>query len=73
MINGKPYFGIKFIKKTTYEEIYTDNEDIIRNWFNQLKNYCILTKFRSYFQSIKVIGKGNFAKVFLVKRISDQK
>ena len=73
MINGKPYFGIKFIKKKTYEELFTDNEDIIRNWFNKLKQYCILTKFRCYFKSKQVIGQGNFAKVFLVERFSDKK
>lgn len=26
MINGKEYFGIKFIKKKTYEELFSDNE-----------------------------------------------
>jgi len=38
-----------------------------------LRQYCILTKFRCYFESLKVIGKGNFAKVFLVRRISDSR
>lgn len=46
---------------------------MIRDWFNKLKQYCILTKFRCYFRSKKVIGKGNFAKVFLVERFADQK
>lgn len=32
-----------------------------------------MTKFRCYFKTKKVIGKGNFAKVFLVERISDCK
>lgn len=32
-----------------------------------------MTKFRCYFKTKKVIGKGNFAKVFLVERISDGK
>ena len=73
MINGKPHYGIKFIKKKTYEELFTDSEEILKKWFNILKHFCILTKFRCYFRSKKVIGKGNFAKVFLVERISDKK
>ena len=46
---------------------------MINEWFEYLKRFCILTKFRCYFKSKKVIGKGNFAKVFLVERISDSK
>ena len=42
-------------------------------WFEVLKQYCILTKFRTYFISKKVLGKGNFAKVYLVERREDNK
>lgn len=45
----------------------------MNEWFEGLKRYCILTKFRLYFETIKVIGKGNFAKVFLVERKTDKK
>ena len=73
VINGVKHFGIKFIKKQNYEELYHTDEKVINAWFEVLKSYCILTKFRCYFESIKVIGKGNFAKVFLVRRLSDSK
>ena len=73
IINGIEHFGIKFIKKKTYEELFCPNENIIREWFEYLKKYCIMTKFRCYFKTKKVIGKGNFAKVFLVERFSDNK
>ena len=46
---------------------------MINEWYEVLKRYCILTKFRLYYETIKVIGKGNFAKVFLVERKSDKK
>ena len=72
-INGENHFGLKFIKKRAYEELFTTNEAIINEWFDFLKRFCILTKFRLYFETIKVIGKGNFAKVFLVERKSDLK
>lgn len=73
VIDGIPHFGLKFIKKKTYEELFHKDERIIDQWFEILKRYCILTKFKCYFESIKVIGKGNFAKVFLVRRLTDSK
>ena len=45
-IEGKTYFGLKFIKKKTYEELYHENEEVILQWFHYLKQHCILTKFR---------------------------
>lgn len=73
VINGVKHYGLKFIKKQNYEELYHTDEKVIDAWFEALKRYCILTKFRCYFESVKVIGKGNFAKVFLVRRLSDSK
>ena len=72
-INKKNNFGLKFIKKRAYEELYTESEEVINVWYETLKKYCILTKFRLYYETIKVIGKGNFAKVFLVERKVDKK
>jgi tRNA A-37 threonylcarbamoyl transferase component Bud32 len=73
MVNDEPHFGLKFIKKKTYEEIFHKDEKVVDQWYQHLKRQCILTKFKCYFESIKVIGKGNFAKVFLVRRIVDKK
>ena len=73
LIKGVLHYGIKFIKRRTYEELFHPDKEVVNHWFELLKRYCILTKFRCYFESIKVLGKGNFAKVFLVKRISDGK
>lgn len=73
VINGVPHFGIKFIKKRAYEELLTANEVTANEWFEALKRYCVLTKFRLYYETIKVIGKGNFAKVFLVERKTDRR
>ena len=72
-IKGVQQFGLKFIKKKAYEELFVKDEETAIKWYNKLKKYCVLTKFRLYFETIKVIGKGNFAKVFLVQRVSDKK
>lgn len=66
MIKGVPHYGIRFVKKRTYEEILSPDSGLVDQWFEQLKRYCLLTKFRLYFDSKQVLGKGNFAKVFLV-------
>ena len=73
MINDEVHSGLKFIKKRAYEELFSLNEVMLSEWFEVLKRYCILTKFRLYYETIKVIGKGNFAKVFLVERKTDKK
>lgn len=71
MINGERHFGIKFIKRRAYEELLTTNEAMANEWFEALKRWCVLTKFRLHYETIKVLGKGNFAKVFLVERKTD--
>lgn len=73
IIDGDKYYGLKLIKKKAYEELFVKDEGIARMWFAILKRQCVLTKFRLYYETIKVIGKGNFAKVFLVERKSDNK
>lgn len=72
-INDRLQFGLKFIKKRAYEELFTESEEIVNHWFEILKRYCILTKFRLFYETIKVLGKGNYAKVFLVERKTDKK
>lgn len=73
LIKGKPYYSLKFIKRKTYEELFHENEEVIDEWFEHFKEFCILTKFRNYFKSMKVLGKGSFAKVFMVSRLKDQR
>lgn len=37
VINGRPHYGIKFVKKSTYEEIFTADRKVLAKWFNKLK------------------------------------
>ena len=72
LIKDKTYYYIKFTKLRSYEIIYHKDKNVIINWFNFLKKHCILLKFSKKFKTIKVLGKGNFAKVYLVKNIEDE-
>lgn len=70
-INGVAVHGLKFIKKRTYEELFSPSATQIEVWHQALKRCCLLTKFRLHFDSLRVLGRGNFAKVFLVRRRTD--
>ena len=71
VINNKKFFGLKFVKRKTFEELFHEKEEVIDLWYEHFKEFCVLTKFRLYFKSIKVLGKGSFAKVFKVQRFKD--
>ena len=73
VINGQKYYGLKFVKRKTFEELFHEKEEVIDLWYEHFKEYCVLTKFRLYFESVKVLGKGSFAKVFKVSRLKDDK
>ena len=68
-MGDKLYFSIKFNKPTSYEQIFHPSKTVIEEWYYYLKRYCILTGFNKKFKSIKVLGEGNFAKVYLVEKL----
>lgn len=69
---GKTVFGIRFIKNKNYEEIYHQDNEMIQTWYSLLKKYCVMSKFRELYKIENMIGKGNFAKVYVTKRMEDQ-
>lgn len=73
VVLGKNVHGIRFIKNKNYEEIYHQDIDVIMDWFCLLKKYCVMSKFREMYKIQNMIGKGNFAKVFITTRLEDQK
>ena len=72
-VAGRTLNGIRFIKNKNYEEIFHESMTVVQQWFDSLKRYCILSKFREVYQIKNVIGKGNFAKVYITTRVSDHK
>lgn len=71
-VNGQAYFGVRIIKGRNYEDILSEREATATKWYNLLKKFCVLSQFGMTYENVKVLGQGNFAKVFLVKRKSDQ-
>lgn len=70
---GKHIHGIRFIKAKNYEEIFHTELSVIVDWFEVLKRYCVMSKFREIYKIKNMIGKGNFAKVYVTTRLEDQK
>jgi hypothetical protein len=70
-IKGKTCYGLKFVKKRTYEQLFTHDRGIFDAWFNALKGFCILSKFRVKFESIDVVAQNDLAKVLRVRRQTD--
>jgi serine/threonine protein kinase len=71
-VSGTNYYGIRIIKNKNYEDLLTENEDMAKKWFGLFKKFCILSQFGLSYENVKVLGQGNFAKVFLVKKKADQ-
>lgn len=72
-IVGKTVNGIRFIKNKNYEEIYHQDLEVVLDWYDLLKKYCVLSKFREIYKIQNLIGKGNFAKVYVTKKLESQK
>lgn len=71
-LQGTQYYGIRIIKHRNYEDLLSESEITAKKWYNLLRRFCILSQFGMTYENVKVLGQGNFAKVFLVKRKSDK-
>ena len=58
---------LRLIKNKKYEELWSDDEKALTHWYEQLGRYCVYSNFRSDFDVLTLLGKGNFAKVYLVE------
>jgi len=65
--------GFTITKHNLTFEFTTPNKQIADNWVNALRNVCVLSGFHDEYKAIKMIGKGSFAKVYLVESRSTNK
>jgi len=59
--------GFSISKNGATYEFYSAEKEVIENWIIALKNVCILTTFHEEYKALKMIGRGSFAKVYLVE------
>jgi len=69
--SGVKFHGIRIIKHRNYEDFLHQDKNVVKAWFECLKRYCLMSQFGLFYENVKVLGQGNFAKVFLVKKKSD--
>lgn len=61
------HFCIRFVRNMVYTDLWTDDEEHFNNWYQQLSKVFIQCDFHTKFNTIKMIGKGSFARVYLVE------
>lgn len=59
--------GIRFIKNMKYTDLWLKDESELASWQAALSKVCIQSDFHTKFQAVKMIGKGSFARVYLVE------
>jgi serine/threonine protein kinase len=66
-------WGFSLTKNGNTYEFFANDETLINNWFAALRQFCLLTNFHDEYKALKMIGKGSFAKVYLVESKQNQK
>jgi len=60
-------YGFAITRNGNKYEFFSSDEKSIESWTNALKTICVLTNFHDEYKAQKMIGKGSFAKVYLVE------
>ncbi len=60
-------YCVRFIKNMKYCDFWVEKEEDFREWRKQLSKVFIQSDFHEKFNAIKMIGKGSFARVYLVE------
>lgn len=65
--------GFALTKNGSTYEFTSKDEAVVKRWINDLKSICVLSTFHEEYKAIKMIGRGSFAKVYLVESKSNGK
>ncbi|KAM3131397.1 hypothetical protein pb186bvf_016469 [Paramecium bursaria] len=64
--------GFRLTRNSQSIDFVAANEQSLNLWYEYLKQYCVQRGFKQLYTVNKLIGKGNFAKVYSAQRKSDQ-
>eukprot|EP00331_Platyophrya_macrostoma_P004586 CAMPEP_0176430336 /NCGR_PEP_ID=MMETSP0127-20121128/14191_1 /TAXON_ID=938130 /ORGANISM="Platyophrya macrostoma, Strain WH" /LENGTH=634 /DNA_ID=CAMNT_0017812203 /DNA_START=8 /DNA_END=1912 /DNA_ORIENTATION=- len=59
--------GFSLTKNGNTFDFTSKNDTVIKIWVTQLKGICVLVTFHDDYKALKMIGRGSFAKVYLVE------
>lgn len=62
---GNYKYSLTFVRNRKFTEIFTENEEVFKEWIQVLRLLTIQTDFHLRYKVIKMIGKGSFARVYL--------
>ena len=65
-------FCFKFIRNMVFTDLWTDDEDHFNEWVKHFSQVFILCNFHHKYNTIKMIGKGSFARVYMVEHKETQ-
>ncbi|CAD8213286.1 unnamed protein product [Paramecium octaurelia] len=65
-------YGFKLTRNRKSVELFAHNEQAQVVWYDYMKSFCIQRGFNNVYSINKLIGKGNFAKVYSAQKKSDQ-
>lgn len=64
---GDMNYCIRFVRNMRYTDLWSTDEAHWRDWRRQLNKVFLQCDFHTKFNTIKMIGKGSFARVYLVE------
>jgi len=67
------YHCFRFIRNMKYADLYCDNDINFNEWKDQFSKVFIQCDFHTKFNTIKMIGKGSFARVYLIENKKNKK
>eukprot|EP00331_Platyophrya_macrostoma_P001213 CAMPEP_0176405486 /NCGR_PEP_ID=MMETSP0127-20121128/360_1 /TAXON_ID=938130 /ORGANISM="Platyophrya macrostoma, Strain WH" /LENGTH=571 /DNA_ID=CAMNT_0017784541 /DNA_START=311 /DNA_END=2026 /DNA_ORIENTATION=- len=67
LLSADGTYGFSLSKNGITYEFTTKNENVLGPWVKSLKTICILCTFHEEYKAVKMIGRGSFAKVYLVE------
>ena len=72
-LDQTPSYCFKFIRNKRMTDLFTTEEDVYEEWKVQFSKVFWQCNFQAKYEPLKEIGKGSFAKVYLVKNINTGK
>jgi len=57
-------YGFRLSLNSQWVELFCKSREESEKWFALLKQWCVLTTFSEDFCNLKLLGKGNFARVY---------
>lgn len=68
-----PSHCFRFVRNRRFTDLYADSAADFEEWKTHLNRVFWQCNFQARFRAIKTIGKGSFAKVYLVKELKSEK